>query len=776
MQRPSIYTLLVGDCLIYCGTTHAYEIDFSLLSIAIHNSNLLSDSSTSTANTLSSRNSGTETQVNESLVSHTTPVARKKSHLIPSNIQTNEDVVTKIKFLEGKDTEKPNLYQAFLKYKSESENGNLHAMVEYGRLLVNIDNDASDTIAYKYFLKASKKGHVPDMVWMAWMHETERAPASTSKEALFFLREAANKGSDAAQFSLGRAYELGALGLQKDLDYAIKYYKLAASQYHPKAITAIAKIYEKNYGQYQDGKRAVSLYKLGARLNDKDALFNLGYMYFTGSHVPQDYVEAVKYYKIASDLGDFRAQNNLGNLYLEGKGANRDPELACSLFRQSALQENAYAMPNLGRCYQTGSGIKQNIEQSTYWYRRGSDLNNLESHYSLGMSYLTGEGVEKDIVRAVELFTKAAEQGHSTAAWRLGTIYAGDRGHQINYSESAKWFRLAVSKGNAAAMNDLAVNIINKNIPALAGEIPADLYEKSASAGNKYAMLNLARNLYSGRETKRDVKKAIEYLREPSSAGIIDSFVLLGDIYSNPNSDVATDYSKAIQYYLKSVSGDNEVIFKIFRIYTRSPELFSNEDFGSLRNGLLYAAQSADQNISLAAKRALFSLLEKNQLTASQTNKVFYWLTELALSGDEYSEFLAVLLYFRKNYDNKMAVRAIMNSEPAKTMVKNLSRSNGYFASFAKLMRFMLDQPLDSMTASEAQKAFEDYASQNDEFTKLTIAYTKADSQPDKVASLIRHLSDSSPDFSAAVICDLINKRLVMPLNIGELNMCISSH
>lgn len=112
-------------------------------------------------------------------------------------------------------------------------------------------------------------------------------------------RQAGERGEAEAQARLGAIYALG-IGVPKDKQEALRWYRLAAGQGH-----AVAQ-------------------------------WNLGLIYIRGDGVPQDFALAAEWLGKAAEQGHANAQYDMGVLYLDGLGMPQDRELAVGWFRKAA--------------------------------------------------------------------------------------------------------------------------------------------------------------------------------------------------------------------------------------------------------------------------------------------------------------------------------------------------------------------------------------------------------------------------------------------------------
>ena len=116
-----------------------------------------------------------------------------------------------------------------------------------------------------------------------------RTSVSNDSQFLAMIRKRVDKGDPLAMYYVGRQYQLGLLGLEKDVT------------------------------------RAVELYERAAELGVKEAHFNLGSLYDVydvGTDVEKDTAKAFRHYEAAAMCCHVFARSNLG--YLEYKAGNVD--------------------------------------------------------------------------------------------------------------------------------------------------------------------------------------------------------------------------------------------------------------------------------------------------------------------------------------------------------------------------------------------------------------------------------------------------------------------
>jgi TPR repeat protein len=133
------------------------------------------------------------------------------------------------------------------------------------------------------------------------------------KRALFWFRQAANRGIANASYNLGVLYHQG-LGVKPDITEAIKWYKNAAAQGHPEAQYNLGIAYIEGIGVGYDPARAAENFEKAAGFGIIEAAYNLGLIYENGLLGEARPDQALKWYKTAADKGSPEAKEALEQL------------------------------------------------------------------------------------------------------------------------------------------------------------------------------------------------------------------------------------------------------------------------------------------------------------------------------------------------------------------------------------------------------------------------------------------------------------------------------
>lgn len=127
------------------------------------------------------------------------------------------------------------------------------------------------------------------------------------QKALEIWRPLAERGSTAAQLSLGAMYEQGQ-GIPRDYAQAAQWYERAAAAGHAAAQFNLALLYETGRGVPRDLQRAAYWFRKAAEQGDRDSAYYLGVIYATGfgkgvTADPEEAAEALKWLGRAATKG-----------------------------------------------------------------------------------------------------------------------------------------------------------------------------------------------------------------------------------------------------------------------------------------------------------------------------------------------------------------------------------------------------------------------------------------------------------------------------------------
>lgn len=166
-------------------------------------------------------------------------------------------------------------------------------------------------------------------------------------EAADLYEGAANDNIPAAMVALGNLYARG-LGRDRDAEKAHGWYLKAARLGDPVAAFLVGRDYERGAaGLERDRAEALKWYRSAASKGNADAMNNIAVMYALGEGVAKDPAEAVSWYRKAAEAGNSNAMFNLAAHYDDGIGLKESPEDAAHWVLQSILAGNADALKQM---------------------------------------------------------------------------------------------------------------------------------------------------------------------------------------------------------------------------------------------------------------------------------------------------------------------------------------------------------------------------------------------------------------------------------------------
>lgn len=143
----------------------------------------------------------------------------------------------------------------------------------------------------------------------------EEALRLSDEEAIFILRELAEKGYAPAQNELGERYITGR-GVVENYEIGVDWLKKAADQGLAEALDNLGDCYYYGIGVEENEKKAAELYRQAAEVGVASAQYSLGNCYYTGTGIKEDKALAFQWLLKAAEQGNPDAQNMLGMCFL----------------------------------------------------------------------------------------------------------------------------------------------------------------------------------------------------------------------------------------------------------------------------------------------------------------------------------------------------------------------------------------------------------------------------------------------------------------------------
>ena len=371
------------------------------------------------------------------------------------------------------------------------------------------------------------------------------------------LQNEAILGDPSAQFTLGQMYQDG-IQVPKNIQEAIRYYQLAASQ------------------------------------EDLRAEYSLGILYLEGRDLPADYTIAQGWLRDSAYKGNAYSQYALARIkesgYRDASGAEvipADPEQALAMYYLSAGNNYGIAQYRLAetlvREKQTDVRVaaKEQRNQLIKKLYQGAMQNGI-NQAALPLAFFNA--MDTDPKKRAEAFVVAkaeADKGNGQAALLLGIMFDRGIATTANQTDALYWYQ-------QAAINPISAFILGTYFSEGIGvskdlEKGRSLLQKSADAGFSYANLNLA-------VMKQQAGEA--FLPELDTAlalGNSTAGLLLADYYLSEEADTAK-MSQSLDIYKRCAEkGDKEGQLKLAFMYEQG--LGGPIDMASAQNWYTLAAE-----------------------------------------------------------------------------------------------------------------------------------------------------------------------------------------
>ncbi len=315
---------------------------------------------------------------------------------------------------------------------------------------------------YRAFLQSSAQGPEKTVNFPSY-------PVTLNTVNLQVIQKAV-LGDSTVQFQLGQAYQQG-VGVTKNMQQAISYYKKAAAQLELRAEYNLGLIYLQGLAGKPDYPAALGWLTHAAFKGNAYAQYALGQIWENGYPIPSipgepsiepDHEQALSMYYLAASNHEPGAQYRLANLLVrepdssltvavkqkrdalirslyEGAAANGQAEAqlplaffkamdanaseqnaAFELANSQASTDNPAAALLLGLLYDRGIGVATSHPKAMIWYQKAGS--NPSVDFILGTYLAQGNGVAKDSARAHTLLAQATQAGFYYAPLNLAVL------------------------------------------------------------------------------------------------------------------------------------------------------------------------------------------------------------------------------------------------------------------------------------------------------------------------------------------------------------------
>ena len=446
-------------------------------------------------------------------------------------------------------------------------------------------------IAFIRYTDSAEQGYMKAQHNLGLMYANGFSVDANPELGYEWISKAAAQGLANSQHMMGVGLSMAGSPLQRDIPRGLDYYKAAAAQNYPPALTQIGAYYADVEAEY--GK-AGEYFKKASDLGDAEAMWRLSYGYKNGYGGRPDLVKAFELLKGSAEKGFSPAFHDLAVAYMQSSGVNQDYNEAILWLKKSVKEANdPRAMESLAQ---------MQLEQRSVFATRVQNLDSIES--------------------GLELRQKAAELGDSEAQWNLFIQYYNGAHVPANKKISLKWLKASAKGGNLDAQFALGKQYLN------GWDVPKDekkaiaLYESAANGGHSKATIALGSAYASGVGVKSNSTMALEWLNKANEK---DAGLMIGLVYMMGGNGVPQDRELAEESFRKSEDAEAKVMLTY---------LYLLEDYGTvdINRGLslVQEVQADLEGQNLGTVQVVMALA---YIKAENWSQATPWLTKASQNG-----------------------------------------------------------------------------------------------------------------------------------------------
>lgn len=411
------------------------------------------------------------------------------------------------------------------------------------------------------------------------------------QEALALLNQQAGEGHAASQHLLARAY-LTAVGGPMNPRMALKWFRLAANQGHPQAMTALAVLQDTGVEKAQPGDVDALLEKaakagdprahliLYQRFQERigeegplpaparehllaavdakvpQALFEMGRRLIAGDGVEADGGEGYRLLRLAGAQGHIPALRMMGEMFRDGGTVKRDPVKALALLEIAAQKGEVEAALQAAMMLEQ-SDDPEKLAKARIYYGLAAKKKMGAAKSQLARMLLTGRGGDPEPERALQLLEEAHADGDLQAAFLLAELYEqGQAGVVAAPKKAADLYRQAAEQGLDEASFRLVKLIYQHGNTVGGGDEAMRHLKRLARSRYPGALTLLGECQLEGKWTRKDLIAALSTFREGAKREEAGSLYQLGLIYE-AGRGVEADPIRAAKYYRQAADQEH---------------------------------------------------------------------------------------------------------------------------------------------------------------------------------------------------------------------------
>lgn len=259
----------------------------------------------------------------------------------------------------------------------------------------------------------------------------------------------------------------------------------------------------------------------------------------------QDYSAALDCYIKAANLGSISVLTDIGDFYHDGLGVEKDYAVAFQWYEKAAHKGCVEGIYDIGLANYLGEGVPKNTKAAFWRLKKAAERGHEYAMYYLAECYLNGYGTSKDSDKAYQLYEKSANSDCELAMAKLCSDYFSGTHYKKDYRQSAYWGEKALEKG----VNSVRFEVAYSNKETGNIERARELYTILADEEDNVAAMNNLGCL------EKESSISAEWFAKAADRGSRVAQINIGRYYKN-GTGVTQDYSKAMDYFMKSAEQD----------------------------------------------------------------------------------------------------------------------------------------------------------------------------------------------------------------------------
>ena len=311
-----------------------------------------------------------------------------------------------------------------LRYWTEraAENGDVASQYAIGVIYLYGQLQATSNVitAEHWFLLAANQGDKYAQQELGFLYLSGKDDYSGKLDAnpskgIFWLEKSANQGNGIAAQMLGRVYQQGENGQPKNIDIAVKWYRLGAENHDKESQDALADILDAR-GDANSKAEAIKWYRMA---NNR---YGLG-RYFVWGTRPENTQKMQTIQQKYADLGDANALLAIAMQYLASEH-KADHAKAQPYLIKAANAGDMVAQFNLGWQLDIGQFFPEDKQAAEKWLLKSAEQGYMQAQQQLAFLYINAPATSKEnkhdnYQKALFWGNKAVAQGADDLAWRL---------------------------------------------------------------------------------------------------------------------------------------------------------------------------------------------------------------------------------------------------------------------------------------------------------------------------------------------------------------------